>query len=63
MRGGGEIVMDKVAAVCDPSKHVDTVSEDEPNTAKETSKEERRGEEDKGKDQHGPVVPALVGKH
>ena len=61
MRGGGEVVMDIVTAVGDPGEHVDTVSKDEANTAEETSEEERGGEKDKGKDQHGPVVPVAEG--
>lgn len=50
MRGGGEIAMDVETTIGDPSEHIDTVSEDEPNTAKETSEEERRGQKHKGED-------------
>ena len=50
MRGGGKVVIDVEAAVGDSSDHVDTVGQDEPNTAEETSEEERRGEKDKGED-------------
>ena len=62
MRGGGEIAVDVEAAVGDPGEHIDTVSQDEANTAKETGEEERGGEEDKGEHQHDPVVPAAEGK-
>ena len=36
MRGGGKVVIDVEAAVGDSSDHVDTVGQDEPDTAKET---------------------------
>ena len=62
MRGGGKVVIDVEAAVGDSGDHVDTVGQDEPDTAEETSEEERRGEKDKGEDQHDPVVPAVEGK-
>ena len=58
MRSRGEITMDVETAVGDPSDHIDTVSKDESNTAKETSEEERGREEHKGEDQHVPVIPA-----
>ena len=58
MRGGGEVAVDVETAVGDPSEHVDTVGQDEPNAAEKTSEEERGAEEDEGEHQHDPVVPA-----
>ena len=58
MRGGGEIAVDVETAVADPSEHIDTVGQDEPNAAEKTGEEERGAEEDKGEHQHDPVVPA-----
>jgi hypothetical protein len=53
--------MDVEAAIGDPSEHVDTVGQDEPNAAEKLSEEERGGEEDKREHQHHPVVPAAEG--
>ena len=58
MRGGGEVAVDVEAAVGDPSEHVDTVGQNEPNASEKTGEEERGAEEDEGEYQHDPVVPA-----
>ena len=49
--------MDVVAAVGYPGEHVDTVGQDEADTAQVPSEDERGGEKDKREDHHSSIVP------